>query len=92
MGYVAAIWRAERQPPVLGEATEVGEAVEAAGQQRGRVGKELAVVVAGLAAMVLGATVLVDAVRALVGGEADQLRLSLTVVGFVTGFELVVLA
>jgi Ca2+/Na+ antiporter len=42
--------------------------------------------------MVVGATVLVDAVRDLVVGEADQVRVSLTVIGFVTGFELVVLA
>ena len=42
--------------------------------------------------MVIGATVLVDAVRTLVAAEVDQVRVSLTVVGFVTGFELVVLA
>jgi cation:H+ antiporter len=56
------------------------------------VGKELAVVLAGLGAMVVGATLLVDGVRELVDAEADQTRVSLTIVGFVTGFELVVLA
>lgn len=93
VGYVAAIWVAEHQPPALGE---LGELAEAAGQltaePRTRVGKELAIVLAGLAAMVIGATLLVDAVRNLVGAEDGQIRLSLTVVGFVTGFELVVLA
>jgi cation:H+ antiporter len=42
--------------------------------------------------MVVGATLLVDGVRDLVSAEADQTRVSLTIVGFVTGFELVVLA
>jgi cation:H+ antiporter len=56
------------------------------------VGRELAVVVVGLAAMVVGATLLVDGVRDLVDAEAGQAKLSLTVVGFATGFELVVLA
>jgi cation:H+ antiporter len=88
VAYVAGIWRAERRPPALGE---TGELEEATGRQ-GRVGRELAVVVAGLAAMVVGATLLVDGVRDLVDAEADQARLSLTIVGFVTGFELVVLA
>ena len=47
---------------------------------------------AGLGAMVVGATLLVDGVRDLVDAEADQARVSLTIVGFATGFELVVLA
>jgi cation:H+ antiporter len=42
--------------------------------------------------MVVGATVFVDAIRALADAEADQARVSVTLVGFVTGFELVVLA
>jgi len=91
VAYVAAIWHAERQPPALGE---TGELDEALGQVPGgrRVGRELGMVVAGLAAMVIGATLLVDGVRNLVDAEADQTRLSLTIVGFATGFELVVLA
>ncbi|HET6953961.1 MAG TPA: hypothetical protein VFI47_26585 [Acidimicrobiales bacterium] len=93
-GYVAAIWTAERRPPALGETAELEEAAEeeAAEPDRGRVGRELAVVLAGLAAMVVGATLLVDGVRDLVETEANQARVSLTVVGFATGFELVVLA
>jgi cation:H+ antiporter len=42
--------------------------------------------------MVVGATLLVDGVRDLVDAEVDQAKVSLTVVGFATGFELVVLA
>ncbi len=91
--YVAAIWIAERRPPTLGESAEVQDAAEIrTGSSRRRVGKELVIVLAGLAAMVVGAALLVDGVRDLVDGEVDQARISLTVVGFVTGFELVVLA
>ncbi len=94
IAYVAAIWIAERRPPALGETAEIDEALEAAsGQRTGRhVGRELLIVVAGLTAMVIGATLLVDGVRNLVRAEAGQARLSLTVVGFATGLELVVLA
>jgi cation:H+ antiporter len=90
VAYVAGIWLAERRPPALGETAELEEAAESTAG--GRVGRELVVVVAGLAAMVVGATLLVDGVRELVEAEADQARLSLTIVGFATGFELVVLA
>lgn len=58
----------------------------------GRVGRELALVLVGTAAIVVGASLLVEAVRRFTGIEADQTRLSLTVVGFATAFELVVLA
>ncbi len=92
-GYVAAIWIIERQPPSVGETAEMGEAADQSdeGGER-RVGKELVLVLAGVAAMVVGATLLVDGVRNLVETEASQTRLSLTLVGFVTAFELVVLA
>lgn len=90
VAYVAVIWRAERRPPSLGEAGELDEAAEKPGGKK--VGKELVAVVVGLLAMVVGATVLVDAVRHVVGAESDQARVALTVVGFATGFELVVLA
>jgi len=89
--YVAAIWHAERRPPVLGETAELQDGVDQVTGGR-RVGRELGLVVAGLAAMVIGATLLVDGVRNLVGAETSQTRLSLTIVGFATGFELVVLA
>jgi cation:H+ antiporter len=91
--YVAAIWIAERQPPMLGEAIELAEVSETIDERPvGRVGGDLVLVLAGLAAMVVGATILVDGVRDLVDAEADQARISLTIIGFATGFELVVLA
>jgi cation:H+ antiporter len=93
VGYVTAIWIAERRPPALGETAELGEAEEGGDGRSGRrVGRELLVVLAGLAAMVVGATLLVDGVRDLVDAEADQVLVSLTIVGFATGVELVVLA
>ncbi|MGH9306818.1 MAG: sodium:calcium antiporter [Acidimicrobiales bacterium] len=91
--YVAVIWTIEGQPPALGEASELTEAKEKArtGTRR-RVGKDLAIIVAGIAAMSLGATLLVEAVRHLSHTDASQTSLSLTLVGFATAFELVVLA
>jgi cation:H+ antiporter len=101
--YVALIWMAERHPPALGEVSELddhddepqptastGAAVPT--RARSRVGRDLLLVVAGLAAMASGATVLVEAVRRLSGIEETQTKLGLTVVGFATAFELVVLA
>ncbi len=93
VGYVATIWALERQPPIIGEAEELDEAREEA--QRGirrRVGRELVLVLAGVIAMAAGATVLVEAVRRITHTEATQTDISLTLVGFVTAFELVVLA
>lgn len=89
VAYVAAIWVAERRPPSLGETAELEEARD---EPRGQAGRELAVVLAGLMAMVLGASLLVEAVRGLADADETQARLSLTVVGFATAFELVVLA
>ncbi|MEJ7721849.1 MAG: hypothetical protein WKF58_16115 [Ilumatobacteraceae bacterium] len=88
IAYVAAIWIAERRPPALGETAELEEAHEPSR----RVGRELLLVLAGLAAMVGGASLLVEGVRGLAQADDTQARLSLTVVGFATAFELVVLA
>ncbi len=88
IAYVAAIWIAERRPPALGETAELEEAHESSR----RVGRELLLVLAGLAAMVGGASLLVEGVRGLAQADDAQARLSLTVVGFATAFELVVLA
>jgi len=101
--YVALIWVAERHPPSIGEVSELddhdhepqptastGAAVPT--RVRSRVGRDLLLVLAGLAAMAGGATVLVEAVRRLSGIEETQTKLGLTVVGFATAFELVVLA
>lgn len=88
VAYVAAIWVRERRPPALGETAELDEERAISG----RVGRELVLVIAGVAAMVVGATLLVEGVRGLASADDSQARLSLTVVGFATAFELVVLA
>lgn len=93
LAYVGAVWLFERAPPVLGEAEDLVAAREE--QDRGvraRVGRELVLVVAGVVAMAAGATLLVEAVRRIASVESTQTQLSLTLVGFVTAFELVVLA
>ena len=92
--YVAAIWMIERRPPALGEVHELEEAEHAAataGAQR-RVGRELLLVLAGVAAMAAGASLLVEAVQRITHVESAQTALGLTLVGFATAFELVVLA
>ena len=95
--YVAIIWIVERRPPALGETEELEEAQEklAATKFTGaqhRVGRELLLVLAGVVAMAVGATLLVEAVRRISNVEATQTNLGLTLVGFATAFELVVLA
>jgi cation:H+ antiporter len=93
VAYVAAIWWVERKPPMLGEVGELAEAREAAGAGITKhVGRDLALVVAGVIAMAAGASLLVEAVQRISGVESVQTRLGLTLVGFATGFELVVLA
>jgi cation:H+ antiporter len=91
VAYVALIWVRERRPPSLGETGELEEAA-ASGASQSRIGSELGLVVVGTGAIVVGATMLVEAVRRFTDLEADQTRLSLTIVGFATAFELVVLA
>jgi cation:H+ antiporter len=88
--FVAVIWRLERRPPSLGETKAVAVATDAATPPR--VGLALRFVLAGVVAMIAGSTVLVEAVQRVAGGEALQTKLGLTVIGFATGFELVVLA
>jgi len=93
--FVAAIWMIERQPPALGETGEVAEAQAEVSDDEataGRVGRELALVVAGVAAMAVGAMALVEGIRRISDVESTQTRLGLVVVGFATAFELVVLA
>lgn len=88
LAYVAVIWMIEKRPPALGE---VGELTEASGGTI-RPLRDTTFVFAGLVAMVIGATALVEAVGQLTHVEATQTLLGLTIVGFTTGFELVVLA
>ena len=93
--YVGAVWLYERAPPSLGEVDELKEAEEELeevhGHGRGRVGVDLVLVFAGLAALAVGSSILVEAVRQITNVEATQTKLGLTVVGFATAFELVVL-
>lgn len=86
--FVVAIWLIERQPPALGETGELTEEREAGGA----IGRDLGFVIAGVGAMAVGALALVEGVRQISGVEATQTVLGLTVVGFATAFELVVLA
>nr|WP_235927022.1 hypothetical protein [Gloeocapsopsis dulcis] len=94
--YIAIIWILERQPPALGETGVLEEAAEELaheepGKQKGLVGRELLFVVAGLAAIVIGSVMLVEAVRQITHVEETQTTLALSVVGFATSFELVIL-
>ncbi len=88
VAFVAVIWMLERRPPTLGEAGELEEELDAGG----RVGRDLGLVLVGLAALTIGSMALVEGVRQLTDVEATQTRLGLTIVGFATAFELVVLA
>ena len=97
LAYVALIWIVERRPPQLGETGELAEAREKASASgphapKTRVGLDLLLVLAGIAAMAGGATLLVESVRRLAHIPSAQTTLGLTLVGFATGFELVVLA
>jgi cation:H+ antiporter len=88
VAFVAIIWIIERQPPALGETGELDELRSGPS----RIGRDLLLVLLGLAALTGGSIVLVEGVRRLSGLESTQTRLGLIVVGFATAFELVVLA
>jgi cation:H+ antiporter len=92
IAYVALIWWRERRPPALGETDELIEAKAENTRGQGRVGIELLAVVGGVVALAVGAVLVVEAVRRLTDVESSQTVLGLTVVGFATAFELVVLA
>lgn len=95
--YIAIIWIVERHPPTLGETEEI-EAAQAKlattepNNTQFRISKELLLVLAGIIAMAIGATLLVEAVRQISNVEETQTKLGLTLIGFATAFELVVLA
>jgi cation:H+ antiporter len=91
VAYVCLIWIVERRPPALGEVGELAEAQEHRDAPK-RVGRDLVFVLLGVAAMAGGASLLVEAVRRISRIESTQTKLGLTVVGFASGFELVVLA
>lgn len=95
--YIIGIWLVERQPPALGEVGELAEAAEALETDRLRgvhhwAGRDLALVLAGTGGLIVGSVLLVEAVRQISSSEAHQTKLGLTLVGFATAFELVVLA
>jgi cation:H+ antiporter len=92
VAYVAAIWVRERRPPALGEVAELTDAGAGARARPRRVGRELGLVLAGVAALAIGSIVLVEAIRSISGIESTQTNLSLTLVGLATTLELVVLA
>lgn len=87
--YIAVIWIVEKQPPAMGETGVLEEAQLT--EHKGSVGKELLLVVAGLIAMTIGSIMLVEAIRQITDIEETQTTLALTVVGFATAFELVIL-
>jgi cation:H+ antiporter len=89
VGYVAAIWVVERRPPALGEVAERGELDPAHPR---RVGRELALVLVGVAALAIGSIIVVESVRSISEIESTQTGLGLTLVAFATTLELVVLA
>jgi cation:H+ antiporter len=89
--FVAVIWIVERAPPRLGETGELDEAAQRPASRQ-PVGREVLLVVAGVAAMAIGATGLVEGIRRMSDVEATQGQLGLVVVGFATSFELIVLA
>lgn len=93
VAFVATIWLLERQPPALGETSELEEArAHRQDTRQRRIGRELVLVVAGVVAMAAGASALVEGVRRISGIESTQARLGIIVVGFATASELVVLA
>lgn len=85
VAFVATIWLLERRPPALGELAELDD-VSPGGT------RDLVLVVLGVAAMAGGAVALVEGIRGISDLESTQRGLGLVVVGFATGFELVVLA
>lgn len=87
VAFVGTIWVLEREPPALGELAELDEE-----RSPGRIGRELVLVLLGVAAMAAGAVALVEGIRRISDVESTQRGLGLVVVGFATGFELVVLA
>ncbi len=95
VAYITAVWKLEGEPPTIGEVGELNEAREEAGTgtlTRRRVGRDVGILVAGVVAMAGGGVLLVEGIRHLASVQDTQTQVSLTIVGFATAFELVVLA
>jgi cation:H+ antiporter len=90
LAFVVVIWILEREPPTLGETTELDEAERRS--RPSRLGVEMVLVLLGVGAMAVGAVALVESIRRMSAIESTQTVLGLTLVGFATAFELVVLA
>jgi len=89
VAFVGIIWVIERNPPTLGEMEELKNSqvdTKESGAQA------LIWVLLGVIGMMVGASLLVEAVRRIAHVESSQTKIGLTIVGFATGFELVVLA
>ncbi|MBF2019879.1 MAG: sodium:calcium antiporter [Hydrococcus sp. C42_A2020_068] len=92
--YIGIIWMVERKPPAMGETGVLEEAAEELsdrGELKSRLGTELLLVGVGLVTMAVGSVMLVEAVRQISNVEEMQTTLSLTLIGFATAFELVIL-
>jgi cation:H+ antiporter len=87
--YVITIWIVKRQPPSLGEA---GGVAEEGSIRTGKVTSGFFMILIGVAAMAAGSTLLVTAVQKMAHVKSSQTKLGLTLVGFATAFELIVLA
>lgn len=96
LAYVAVIWKLEGRPPAIGEASELQEAREKAAHRPTdlprRTGRDLAIVVGAMIAMAGGGWALVTGLEDFTPAAGAQTTLSLTLVGFATAFELIVLA
>jgi len=92
IAYVSLIWIVERHPPSLGEVGELQDAQDQSEKYSKRIGRDLLYVLSGVFAMAGGASLLVESVRRISHVQSSQTTLGLTIVGFATGFELVVLA
>ncbi|MFN3925921.1 MAG: sodium:calcium antiporter [Pseudanabaenaceae cyanobacterium] len=91
--YVIVIWWQEKQPPALGELEELAKAeAQAEVLSKQSVIMDFCLVLAGVGGMVIGSILLVEAVLQITQVEATQTKLALSLVGFATAFELVVLA
>lgn len=95
VAFVAMVWWRERKPPSLGETAELDEALAAVGRgttHGSPVGRELLLAITGVGALAVGSLAIVEAVIRITSLEESQTTWGLTLVGFATAAELIVLA
>ncbi len=93
--FIGVVWWRERRPPTMGETAELEEAVaeaEGTASSPRRIGRELVLAVVGILALAGGSVAVVEAVLRLTDVEESQTVLGITLVGFATAAELIVLA